>query len=57
MKYILAISQQRGMKRTAEESENDEELQNLEEPSNDSLMEESVVLPWKLLILLIVEDF
>lgn len=40
MKYILAISQQRGMKRTAEESENDDELKNLEEFSNDSLMEE-----------------
>uniref|UniRef100_A0ACB8FHQ9 U3 snoRNP protein n=1 Tax=Sphaerodactylus townsendi TaxID=933632 RepID=A0ACB8FHQ9_9SAUR len=44
MKYILAISQQRGMKRTAEESENDEDLQDLEESRNDSPMEESVVL-------------
>nr|XP_060626232.1 periodic tryptophan protein 2 homolog [Anolis sagrei ordinatus] len=41
MKYILSISQQRGIKRPAETSENDEDLVNLEESSNDSLMEES----------------
>ncbi|XP_042316227.1 periodic tryptophan protein 2 homolog [Sceloporus undulatus] len=44
MKYILSLSQQRGMKRPAEASENDEDLQSLEDSSNDSVMEESAVL-------------
>lgn len=39
MKYILAISQQRGMKRTAEESEDED----MPDSSNES-MEESAVL-------------
>ncbi|KAJ7320622.1 hypothetical protein JRQ81_020133 [Phrynocephalus forsythii] len=44
MKYILSISQQRGVKRTAELSENDEDLQSLESSSSDSVMEEPAVL-------------
>ncbi|XP_061483500.1 periodic tryptophan protein 2 homolog [Rhineura floridana] len=41
MKYILAISQQRGIKRAAEASENNEDLEN---STNDSVMEESAML-------------
>lgn len=42
MKYILSISQQRGMKRRAEDSENND-LKNLEDSSNEDFMEESSV--------------
>lgn len=41
MKYIMAISQQRGVKRTAEVSENED----LEDSNNDSVMEELPALP------------
>ncbi|XP_034279782.1 periodic tryptophan protein 2 homolog [Pantherophis guttatus] len=42
MKYILSISQQRGMKRRAEDSENNG-LKNLEDSSSEDFMEESAV--------------
>lgn len=49
MKYILAISQQRGMKRTAEESKDEDESEDEDAPdSSNESMEESTVLSWKL---------
>uniref|UniRef100_A0A2D4NHG6 Small-subunit processome Utp12 domain-containing protein n=1 Tax=Micrurus spixii TaxID=129469 RepID=A0A2D4NHG6_9SAUR len=42
MKYILSISQQRGMKRRAEDSEHNG-LKNLEDSSSEDFMEESAV--------------
>lgn len=45
MKYILAISQQRGMKRTAEESKDEDESEDEDAPdSSNESMEESTVL-------------
>ncbi|ETE61896.1 Periodic tryptophan protein 2-like protein, partial [Ophiophagus hannah] len=43
MKYILSISQQRGMKRRAEDYEHND-LKNLEDSSSEDFMEESAVL-------------